>query len=239
MKGGTLLASRAVKNHAYYKTRLETLGFSNVTVTALDKDALNTLIYEMKPEILMMGARYYQCCTPYMMKQLKSNFPKLKMAALSIGHYPPELAMYFILNGINSYVTSFDGIDQWYMGLEEIRKGKNYISPEVVERIDLRREYPEPARNITERQKQVIILVCNGFKDDEIGELLNISIRTVTTLKTQIFTTLNVRNANELIRMAIFLQIVTQDGLFFYPTDFTLNPLPINNTKTRKRRKEL
>ena len=183
MKGGTLMVSRAVKNHGFYKKRLETLGFHNVTLTDLDRDALNSQIYDLKPELLLMGARYYQCCTPYMMKQIKTNFPKMKMAALCIGHYPEDLAMYFILNGINSYVTSFDGVDEWYKGLEDVRRGKEYIAPAVVERIDMRREKPKPAGNITDRRSQVILLMCNGFTDVEIGETLNITRRTVYTIK--------------------------------------------------------
>ena len=61
MKGGTLLISRAVKNHAHYKKRLEALGFRNVTVTALEKDALYSLIREIKPELILMSVRFYHC----------------------------------------------------------------------------------------------------------------------------------------------------------------------------------
>ena len=230
------MVSRAVKNHTFYKKRLETLGFSNVTLTALEKDGLNSLIYELKPDLVMMGARYYQCCTPYLMKQLKHNFPKIKMAALSIGEYPADLAMYFILNGVNAYVTSFEGVDEWYKGLEEVRKGREYISPVVVDRIDRRRDKPDPAGNITDHHKAIILLMCNGFKDIEIADILYITRRTVTTHKTEIFTSLNVRSPNELIRTAQYLDIVKQDGLYFYLKDFILNPLP--DEKIYKRRKE-
>ena len=236
MIGSTLMISRAVNNHAFYKKRLETLGFPNVTLTALEKDGLNSLIYDLKPDLLMMGARFYQCCTPYMMKELKKNFPKIKMAALSIGDYPADLAMYFILNGVNSYVTSFDGIDEWYKGLEEVRRGWEYVSPEVLKRIKMRTYEPVSAGSITDRHKEIILLICNGFKDTEIAETLYITRRTVTTHKTEIFTSLNVRSSNELIRTALYLEIVKQDGIYFYPNDFILNPLP--DEKIMKRRKE-
>ena len=78
MKGGTLMISRAVKNHSYYKGRLEALGFSNVTLTALEKDGLNSLIRDLEPDLIMMGARFYECSTPYMMGELKSSSRKSK-----------------------------------------------------------------------------------------------------------------------------------------------------------------
>ena len=220
------MVSRCVKNQAHYKKRLTELGFSNPSVTALDKDGLNQHIYDLKPEILLMGARFYQCCTPFLMKQLKSNFPKTKMAALSVGEYPSDLAMYFILNGINSYVTTFDGIEEWYKGLEDVRRGKEYIAPAVVEKIDMRRDEPAPAGNISDHHKAIILMMCNGFQDVEIADILYISLRTVTTHKTKIFTSLNVRGPNELIRTALYLGYIQQEGIYFYPKDFILNPLP-------------
>ena len=226
MKGGTLMISRAVKNHSYYKGRLEALGFSNVTLTALEKDGLNSLIRDLEPELIMMGARFYECSTPYMMGELKKQFPKIKMAALSIGEYPPDLAMYFILNGAKAYATTFDGLDEWYKGLEAVRRGREYISPAVQERINMRREYPEPAGSITGRQREIILLMCNGFKDVEIAHTLYITRRTVTTHKTEIFRSLNVRSPNELIRTALHHGIVKLEGLSFYPNDFILTPLP-------------
>jgi mitochondrial fission protein ELM1 len=78
--------------------------------------------------------------------------------------------------------------------------------------------------------------MCNGFKDDEIAQTLYITRRTVTTQKTRIFTSLNVRSPNELIRVALKLEIVKLEGMYFYPKDFILNPLP--ERKILKRRKE-
>jgi DNA-binding NarL/FixJ family response regulator len=226
MRGGTLCISRAVKNHLFYKMRLETLGFSNVTLSAFEKDALDMLIDDLKPSLLLIGARFFQRSTPYLMGELKKKFPNITMAALSICEYPPEIAMKFIFNGISSYVTAFEGIDEWYKGLEEVRRGREYISPEVKKRISLRRVYPEPAGNLTNRQKEIIALICNGYKDIEIADTLNISRRTVTTHKTDIFTILNVRNPIELITEAQELGIIEKKRAFFYPKDFILNPLP-------------
>jgi DNA-binding NarL/FixJ family response regulator len=235
MAGGTLMISRAVKNHSYYKKRLETLGYRDVTLTALERDALKNLIYDLKPKNILMGARFFQCCTPFFMGELHKLFPDTEMAAVCIGEYPPELAMYFIINGVQSYVTSFEGVEQFYKGIDEIRKGKEYVSPGVVERIDMRKEYPMPAGNITERHKEVIRLICCGFTEDEIGVTLDISRRTVTTHKTDIFTAMNVRNPVELVISAMTQKIVNLDELYFYPREYILNPLPDVKVKRRGR----
>ena len=233
MKGGTLLFSREESNHAHFKKRLEALGFCDVTVTAEEKDALYSRIYNLKPALVMMGARFYQCATPYLMGEIKRNFPKLKLAALCIGEFPADLAMYFILYGVQSYVTSFDGLDQFYTGLDEISKGREFISPEVVRRMDLRTFYPGLTGVITDRQREVIRLVCNGFTEIEIADTLHISRSTVNTHKRDIFGILNVRNENELIRAALNLEIVHLNEMVFFPKGFELKPKP--NNKAMKR----
>jgi len=231
----TLLVSNSVNNHEYYRKRLGELGFPKASVTALTRDALDMLIEELKPDLVMMGARFYECSTPFLMGELKKRFPDTFMAALSIGpQYPPDLAMKFITNKINSWVTSYDGIKQFYDGLDEVRKGRVYISPGAKQSIAKRGLYPMPAGRITDRHKEIILLICNGFKDIEIAETLYITRRTVTTHKTEIFTALNVRSPNELIRVALNLDIVGQDGMYFYPKGFTVNPLPDEKLGGRK-----
>jgi len=211
---------------------MEDLGFPNVTVTALEKDALNSLIYDLKPDLLVMGARFYHGCTPFMMGELKRTFPKIRMVSFVIDEYPPELAMYFILNGIDSYVTSFDGVDVWYKGINEVVNGRDFVSPEVVKRIEMRRIYPMPAK-ITARHKEVIRLLCNGWKDLEIAETLQISRNTVVNHKTDILTSLNCRSVIELIHVALQTGIVTLDELCFRHRDLVLNPIPDINIKGR------
>jgi len=212
------------------------LGFHDVTVTALDKDALYSCIRNLRPDLILMSARFYQCCTPFLMGELHKTFPKIKMAAVCLGEYPVDIAMYFTLNGIKSYINSFDGLDQFYKGLHEVAKGGEYISPAVVERIDLRREYPEPAGKITERHKQVIRLICCGFKDKEIAETLAISRNTVVNHKTHLFSSLNVRSPIELVRAALTLELVQLEEMYFYPKDLTLNPQPDKKVLVRRKK---
>jgi len=226
MAGGTLIISREVNNHAFFKKRFEALGFSNVTLTALEKDALYFLIRDLKPELVMIGAKFYQCCTPFLMGELRKTFPEINMAALCLGEYPPDIAMYFVLNGINSYVNSFDGFEEFYRGLSEIANGRDYVSPAVVERIRLRREYPDPAGKITKRHREIIRLVCCGFRDMDIAEIMAIAKSTVENHKNDIYKSLNVHNAVELIRAALTLEIVKLEEIYFYPKSLTVQPRP-------------
>jgi DNA-binding NarL/FixJ family response regulator len=187
---------------------------------------LKSQIREMKPDIIMMSARYYHCSTPYMMGELHKEFPKPKMAALCIGEYPDELAMYFIVNGIDSYATSFDGFEHFFWALGEISKGRKVVSPGAQTHLDMRNAPPVHADTITGRRTEVIRLTCNGFNEFQIADTLDISRSTVANHKTEIFRSLNVTSTRELLMAALKCEIITEEELCFRPDTYTISPLP-------------
>ena len=224
---GILMVTRDEVNHNYYKKRLKSNGITNVSFTAAEKDGLNYVIADKGPDTVIMGSRFYQCCTPYLMGELKKTFPKINMASVCIGEYPADLAMYFILNGLKGYVNTFDGFDDFYVGLESILSGKEYIPNSVQERIDLRKNnYPEPAHTLPQKLVEVTRCICNGFNKYEIGDTLQLSVRTVANYREEIYRSLNVRNGEELFRNALELGIVTQEELIFNHRNHALKPKP-------------
>ncbi|MDR2898489.1 MAG: LuxR C-terminal-related transcriptional regulator [Spirochaetaceae bacterium] len=226
MSGGILAVSREVNNLSHYKKEMERLGFTNVHLTSLEKDALSFLIQELKPDALVMGSHFYQCSTPYMMGLLHREFPKLYLASASIGEYPPDLAMYFILNGVKCYVNIAEGVEEFYQGLEAIRNRRQFIPVSVQKRIDARKEYPDSARILTPITTEVLRCICNGFSKEDIADNLGISGRTVENHRKELYRSLNARNAVDLFVTALALGVVTQEELVFRHSRFVCTPLP-------------
>ena len=235
MQGGTLVVSRDTKNFSHYKTELEKIRFPEVTCTCAEKDALNSIIREMDPSLVIINARYYQRATPFMMGRLLKMFPKLNIAAVSLDDYPPELAMYFIRNGVKSYAAYYDGIHELKNAITDIRDGRKYVSPDVMKCMKKRDEEIEPASEMNDYYKLIILFTCDGWKDEEIGDLLGVTRRTISTHKSEIYRSLNVRNENELIKIAKELGFIEQQGTSFFPKDFVVTPLPDKKKGKRKK----
>jgi DNA-binding NarL/FixJ family response regulator len=119
--------------------------------------------------------------------------------------------MKFVANGINSYVNYFDGASQFYRGLDNMREGKFFVSPSVLERMEMKWKLPPPPpeSKLMKRQIEVLRLLCNGFTSVEIADELYISKRTVEFHKAELFNNLGTRNENELIRVALYLGVYT------------------------------
>lgn len=67
---------------------------------------------------------------------------------------------------------------------------------------------PEEAFSLTARQKKILRLVAQGYTNREIGEQLNVSIRTVEVHRFNLMRRLRVRNVAQLLRRAILLRLL-------------------------------
>jgi DNA-binding NarL/FixJ family response regulator len=239
MAGGTLVVSRAINLFPYFKKRFEELNFADVTVTGVEKDGLNMLINELKPRLVILGAEFYKSATPYMMSELLRRFKGLNIAAVSVSlvPYPADRAMAFIINGAKSFITVLDGLEQFYEGLDFVKKGESFVSASVQERMEIRNELPRPATEITERELEVLRFVRNGFAGQEIADEMGISLRTVNFHKREMYNKFSVRNENELIRVADCLKLVNEDELNFYGRNYVLSPKPPNRGKGKREKK--
>jgi DNA-binding NarL/FixJ family response regulator len=226
LPGGTLVVSRNKNLFPWYKKRLLDFGFTDVETTGEEKDSLNMVINEAKPRLVLMGSRFYQAGTPYMAGQLLKRFPKLNIAAVSLGEFPDSLAVWFIWRGVKSYVNLLEGIEEFYVGLEEIRQGKQYISPAVRRLMEGFPEWPETKDKVTRRHLEILILLCNGFIPEQIGNELHITGRTVSTRLNELYKMFHVNNREEMVAAAWGFGIVTGQDMCFYNRTKNVELLP-------------
>jgi DNA-binding NarL/FixJ family response regulator len=226
MPGGTLIVSRAQNLFSYYRKRLIDAGFKDVEATGEEKDSLNFVINEKNPHLMLVDSGFYHAGTPYMMERLLKTFPKLNIAAVSLGEFPDYLAVWFIWRGVKSYLNFWEGYEEFYQGLEEVRQGRPYISPDVQRLMDEFGEWPDTSSKVTRRQMEVLILVCNGFTAESIGKTLYISRATVNWHLDKLYKTFHADGREALIRAAFALKLVTDKDLIFYDREKQIEPLP-------------
>jgi DNA-binding NarL/FixJ family response regulator len=226
MLGGTLVVSRSRKLFPHYRKRFEELGFLNVDITGEEKDSLNRVINEKKPALVVVGSVFYKAGTPYMMGRLLKSFPKLNIAVVNLVDYPDDLAAWFIWHGVKSYVNVREGYEEFHHGLQEVRQGRSYISPNVQRLMDGFSEWPKTANDVTRRQMEVLIMTCSGFTPESIAGTLHVSRATVNWHLQELFNTFHVENRGKLMRTAFALKLVTDRDLVFYDWEMVVDPLP-------------
>jgi DNA-binding NarL/FixJ family response regulator len=223
----TLVLSREVNLHSDFKAGLEALGFREVTVSTADKDALNRLINELKPRLVLVSCDYYGCSTPFMIGRLLKLFPGLKIVAVSIGSYPTRLAVRLIDNGVKSCVCLADGVKQFVDGLKCIKDGGEFVSYSVQKTNMAQGNFSKHSGELTGRETEIVRLSCKGKTAPEIAETLQISINTVYNHKTTINRKLDVRNGEEMVGVAQHLGIIDLDELYYPGGDLSEKKLTI------------
>jgi DNA-binding NarL/FixJ family response regulator len=227
MSGGTLVVSRAVTNFPHFEKRFKQLGFINLTITDVEKDALNFKINEVKPSLLIMSSDFYHGGTSYMVGKLHETFRKLNIAVVSLHDYPLTRAAWFIFNGAKSYLSMRDkGYDEFHRGLQIVRNGGKYISPTVEKIIEEYREWPNVKSKLCKRQFEILILTCSGLDNDSIGEKMHLCERTVYYMQQVLYNTFNVEKREEMVSLAWGLGLITAKDIKFCEHKRKLGKIP-------------
>ncbi|MDR2943069.1 MAG: LuxR C-terminal-related transcriptional regulator [Treponema sp.] len=223
---GVLVLSRAAGLHAEYKERLEKMGFQDVTVTDKENDALNTVVCNKNPRLVMIDSWFYQDATPCRIGELVKLFPKLNIAVFSVHDFPVSRAPNFIWEGAKSYISLWEGYEEFHRGLQIVREGGQYISPKVQKLIDHCQEWPDTNSKITKRQKECLVMLCCGCTTDKIGEALHISRRTVYNHLNSLYSAFHAGSREEMVALAWEMELVTTKDIMFYNRKKERSQLP-------------
>jgi DNA-binding NarL/FixJ family response regulator len=227
MAGGTLIVSRAKPLFPFYQKCLLELGFTDVEATGEEKDSLNMVINELNPHLVLVGSGFYHAGTPYMMGQVLKRFPKLNIAAVSLGEFPDILGAWFYFHGVKSYVNWWEGHEEFLRGLETVRQGGAYISPRVQKLIDQFTEWPDTEEEDTKRLMEVLVMLCSGISQKDIGASLQISRNTVGYHLKRLYRIFHVENREGMVALAWELGLVTKNDTCFLKRDNGIGPLPV------------
>lgn len=150
-------------------------------------------------------------------RQLKKTMPRSKIVFLSM-HADPEYVSEAFAAGASGYLLKSSFSSELVFALEEVLKGRYYISPAVAKDVvasfteadDGSRTHPPQLHSkLTPRQREVLQLVAEGKAVKEIATLLDISVKTVEFHKTRITEQLDLHSTAELTKYAIAHRLVS------------------------------
>lgn len=130
--------------------------------------------------------------------------PDLKIIAVTM--YGEEIYyLQMIESGVKGIILKKSGKVELKKAIQEVLDGGNFFSQEILKKMAIRlnRKNSEKYNDLTEREFEILINVCNGLTNNEIGDRLFISPKTVEVHKSNIFKKTNVKNSAQLVIYAI------------------------------------
>lgn len=152
------------------------------------------------------------------LKHVKTNHPELKVVVIS-SHYQDNSIGFMTKEGVAGFLpkgmSPFELLDI----VKQVHKNGFYLNKDQMEilREQISSKVSKPMLDedelLTDREKEIIKLLCQQKTAKEIGEHLFITQRTVEGHKNNLFTKIGVRNVAGLIVYALQKHIVTLEEL--------------------------
>ncbi len=131
--------------------------------------------------------------------------PEIDIIALSM--YGEEEYYYKMVDaGAKGFLLKDSDISEVKEAILTVKKGGSYFSQEllyhVIQKIK-HREHESKSANLSKREKEILVKICEGLSNQEIADTLFISKRTVDKHRANLLSKTNSKNTASLILFAI------------------------------------
>lgn len=126
-------------------------------------------------------------------KELKKLYPECKVLALSM-HEEYRYIKGMINAGADGYLFKTDSIEVILAGIRTVNNGSQYFSPNAEQTLKRAEVNKELLLELNPKEKRILELAFAGKTNKEIGEVLEVSHKTVEYYKSGIFIKFDVKN---------------------------------------------
>lgn len=134
------------------------------------------------------------------LKLVRKEFPKLPVLVLSM-HPEEQYAIRALKAGASGYLTKQSAPEQLVTAIRQVACGKKYVSPslamELANAITEDTERP-PHEKLSDREYQTLVMIASGKTLTQIGEELNLSVKTVSVYRARLLEKMRMKNNAEL-----------------------------------------
>lgn len=192
-------------------TSLNQAGSSSLAVVAELEDGLETVsaVREHAPDLLILGLNLPRLSGISVIHAVRPRHPEMKILVLT--DYEDDLYVQEAFQaGADGYCIKDSSLDEMMLAIESVLAGNKFLSPGITAGIldgylEAHEKIREPTEwdSITQREREVLKLVAEGFKNKEIGEMLHVSCKTVEKHRSNIMGKLGIHNVTGLTAYAI------------------------------------
>jgi DNA-binding NarL/FixJ family response regulator len=174
-------------------------------------------VEKFKPDLILMDLSMPRMNGMEAISEIKKRFKETKILVLTV-HKTEEYILATLKAGADGYILKDSTHAELMMAVKNVLSGKQYISPGISEKVIegyLEGRKTLKARTawetLTQREREILKLIAEGYKNKEIADDLCISVKTVEKHRANLMEKLDLHNVQALTTIAIEKGLVSRE----------------------------
>ncbi|KTE92476.1 two-component system response regulator [Desulfitobacterium hafniense] len=162
------------------------------------------MVQQLDPDVVLMDIAMKGMDGLTATKEILAMSPKTKVILLT-QHENKEYILPALKIGAAGYVLKRAAADEVVNAIRATYQGRSFLDPEIADIVinAYRHGSDDSYENLTEREREILILLAKGHTNNEIAPILNISSKTVDYHRSNLMKKLSLHNKVELTKYAL------------------------------------
>ena len=208
-----------VDDHVMFRDGLKSLieqqNIGDIIAEAENGKKFLEIIEKQRPDLVLMDIEMPEMNGLEATENALQKYPDLKILVLSM--FGEEDYYIRLINaGAKGFILKSSGKRELEDGIREVALGESHFSNELLRRIIFNVGKNKSGKNqssgsdleFTERELEVLKLLCNGLSNAEIAEQLNLSVKTIETHRSKLLLKTGIKNSISLVLFALKNKII-------------------------------
>jgi DNA-binding NarL/FixJ family response regulator len=178
------------------------------------KEALEVL-RKLMPDVVLMDLAMPVMGGLEATRRINKEFPRVKVLALT-QYDDREYVFPIIEAGAHGFISKKAASSELAAGIRSVYHGESFLSPSVAKLLVENYQQGastvvgrDPYEQLTDREREILKLLAEGYAAREIANMLTLSPKTVEGHKTSLMAKLDIHNRTDLVKYALRKGIIT------------------------------
>ena len=167
-------------------------------------EACRQALASSRPDVLLLDISLPDGDGITFCQEVIACYPKVKIIATTI-HDEYSIIRRMLDVGVHGYVLKSSSIEILIEAIRQVWQGEKYLSPEVEAIIEQAQGHVVA---LTEVERNILRMICDGMTNPQIAEILNLSTETINWYRKRLLSKFGVKNAVSLATLVMKEKII-------------------------------